>query len=495
MKAPFIVWTFLLSIVFSLNMTSCQKAKKSAAAPSSSTNYSFKGQLTSVSVSSVQSILTKSGVVSVMTAKTITHVMAMSPETASPRRYIAEVGADGTFNLGVDAGRPYVVVYIASGQSLLGPDMIVGIFKMSSNDLDTLAPVDPGTADLGTVTVDGTAQQATISSTPADLLAALGLSSTEATLIGSIDDLSLRSANPDVDGNGIIDMLEDKSFYQDWHIRAVTQISGVDAKFSDATNQFLPTTTTVAFNLASGYSVYPATFFGGICPLNSGVDSTLTTGCSFDIKNLAGTASVLSSYPRNSMSGGGFSSQFQWGPDFNMALSQELPGSDGSAVRMVYGFPDGTTLTFWNVKTRTIASLTANGTILPFIRINTGDGTPTATVSSIAYQWMKLNSGTWQTASANEVELIVNENGANATFYTAKGSGVEEGFSFSVPRSSPTGTLTWDATNITARGSSAVLTTATPDSFCSSAVSYDDKLGLRIFAGGFVANTGVTACP
>jgi hypothetical protein len=474
----------------------CSKSDNGSSG-SATTNYSFGGKLTSVTTSGLAHVSAQGGARATTVSKTITHVMAISPSLANPERYVTEIGSDGTFNLGVAAGRPYVLVFIAAGQSLTGPDMIAGIFKMSSNDLDTLAPVAAGSAALGDVSVSGTTQLATISTTPADLLSALGISSAEATFLGSIDDLSLRAANPDVDGNGVIDALENKSFSLDWHVRANTKTSGNDAKFSDVTNVYLPadSTTTLSFNLASGYAVYPSSFYNGTCPLNNGVDSTMTSGCSFDVKNLAGSSSVAGTYPNDSMSGGGFSSMYQWGPDYNMTTPHQMPGSNGTAVRMVYGFPNGSTLTYWNVKTRTVASLTADGTVMPFIKINTAGSSPTGVVQSIDYKWMKLSGGSWTQATTNEVALLVNENGAFVTFYTLKNGSTQEGFSFKIPRESASGTIAWDSSQIMVNGSSAVLASATTASFCSSAVSYDDKLGLRIFAGSYAANTGVTPCP
>lgn len=453
-------------------------------------NYSFKGTLSQLSTSSF--LLEKHNGNRIAINKTVTHVMAISPQTANPERFITEVNSDGQFNLGVTAGKPYVLVFIAASQNLTGPDMIASIVKISANDLDTLAPTQPGSAELGTVTLNGSTLNATISTSVSELLAALGISASEATFIGSIDDLSLRAANPDVDGNGIIDKLENKNFNMDWHLRANTKVGGNQAKFSDAVNTFL-NQPTLEFTLNSGYAVYPSSFYNGICPLNSGVNTTLISGCSFDIRSLAGS-SVIGSWPHSSASGGGFGDNFQWGPDFYPTSSQEMPGSNGTGVRMVYGFPNGQTLTFWNVKTRTIASLTANGTVLPFVRLNTSDNTSNGTMTNIQYKWMRLEGGVWVDATANEVALIANSDGAHVMFYTRKSAGVEEGFSFQIPSTSPSGTLTWNASNINATGSVA-LTAATPNSFCSSAVSYDDKIGLRIFAGGFEANTGVTPCP
>lgn len=459
-------------------------------------DFAFSGRLASMSTTAA--VRLPNATSRAVSEKTITHVMAISPESANPERFVSTISADGAFSLNVDSGKPYVFVFIAGAQDYTGPDMIAGVVRVPANGLDTLAPVAAGASDLGTVTVDGTAQSATVSTSVSDLLGTLGITAAEATFLGTIDDLSLRSANPDVDGNGVIDSLEGKSFNMDWHVRADMNVAvgGARAKFSDVVNKYL-SSPELNFSLSSGYAVYPTSFASGTCPSASGMSTALAAGCSFDIKNLAGTASVLSSWTNNSFSGGSFGGgdSTQWGPDYSAAASpiQEMPGSDGTGVQMVYGLPGGKTLTFWNVKTRSRASLTADGTVIPFLKLNTSDNTATGTMTSIDYKWMKISGGAWTQATAAEVALIVNENGGFAAFYTKKASGTEEGFSFTIPRSSPTGTIAWDS-GIRATGATAVLATATPNTFCSSAVSYDDKLGLRIFAGSFEANTGVTQC-
>src|SRR5436309_1497687 len=70
-------------------------------------------------------------------ARTITHVMAVDPESAVAERSIAAVGADGKFSLEVQSGRPYVLVFIDS--TAVGAHMVVAIFR--ARTLDTLAPM------------------------------------------------------------------------------------------------------------------------------------------------------------------------------------------------------------------------------------------------------------------------------------------------------------------------------------------------------------------
>mgnify|MGYP001590622439 CR=1 FL=1 len=231
--------------------------------------------------------------------KTITHVMAINPEVSNPTRFVSPIDSAGEFILPVERGRPYVLVFISKNEGLTGPDMIAGTFRIEENGLDTL-PVNflenTGTStststDLGVITVNGITQQAVPSAAfnINTLLGEMGITPDQATFIGGIDDLSLRAANPDVDGNGEIDALEGLSFSQDWHIRANMTIgtSTQSPTFSDITGKYLdsngPNVATIAFNLGSAYAIYTDDFSQTLCPVNSGVSTELIPGCAFRI--------------------------------------------------------------------------------------------------------------------------------------------------------------------------------------------------------------------
>lgn len=425
--------------------------------------------------------------------KEITHLIAMNPESANPTRFITQVQPDGSFELLVDPRKPYILVFVASDQNWKGPDMIVAILKISSTDLDldTLAPLQPGNADLGEIEIDSTEKQATLSVAIDLLLVSLGITHQEAVFLGKMDNISLRAANPDIDGNGVIDMLENKNFYMGWHIRAETILGDQRAQFKDALGAFLNNPNLI-YNLNSGYAVYPKSYYEGICPTNEGVSTQLAAGCGLDILGLDGTP-MLSSWPHTSMSGGSFADMNQWGPDFRPP-GEEMPGSFGMGVQMVYTFPGDKKLTFWNVITRSNVSLIADGLMLPFLKFETSDGTLAGTITQVGFEWRKLEAGSWVPATATEVQLIVNDQGGHAMFYTQKSPGQEAGFSFSIPQKVASGTIPWNDSYITSNSSGPV-SNATLNSFCSSAVSYDDKLGLRLFMGGFYPNDGVTLCP
>ena len=443
----------------------------------SSTNSSVGGKLSSVSVSSVVS----KGGVQTMSTKTITHVMAVSPSAGNAERYLATVASDGTFNLALNAGKPYMIVFIAQNGTLTGPDMIVGTVKVAANGLDTLPIAQAGAVELGDVSVTNSSStaNATVSTSVSDLLSDLGVSSSEATYIGNVDDLALRLANPDVDVNGVIDATEGKSFGMDWHIRANTKLSGTDLKITDIENAFAnEANVTLDWTLGSGYAVYPTSFDN--VDYASGGSNTLQNSGAFAA---SGTAITQTSY-----SGGTFSSSRQWGPDYAMN-TQELGASDAAATFTYTLGTSGKVLKFSNVRTKTKAQLNAEGVMLPFIKINTSS----SKITGIGYKWMKRTGSGWSEASAAEVSLLVQDSGAYLTLYTQKGSGVEYGLSFTIPATSATGTINIGDSGFRSTGVSNTANVALTD-VCSAALSYDDKMGLRIFAGAPTKADGVTAC-
>jgi hypothetical protein len=422
-------------------------------------------------------------------SRTVTHVMAVNPQTASPDRVVDAVASDGHFDLQVTAGRPYVLVFIDSTQR--GTDMIVGIFK--ADTLDTVAPVHTdGTLDLKNVGIDPNHRVASAGISYDALLTQLGLSADAALTLGAVDDLSLRLANPDIDGDGQIDALAaGQTYWVDFHVRTenmrIGGVNGAEATVADIVGKYLDASGAnagyTAFNLASIYANSPTAFDGATYVANG----SLSNGGGFTATQSGGsTPDSPSSY-----SGSPYSDRQQWGPDYNLA-SVQMPGSGGAPARLVYSLAGGKALTFPNVITRTQTELESVGTVVPFLKINTTDGTPVSVITSVDYTFMKRTSATeWVAATDEEVGLIVNDNGAFVNFYLGSKSTPA---SFKLPRQA-SGSVTWSASNTTGSGASATqIAQAKPSDICSMAISYDDKLGLRMFAGNVAPVSGTTPC-
>ncbi|MBC7974614.1 MAG: hypothetical protein H7138_06470, partial [Myxococcales bacterium] len=406
-------------------------------------------------------------------AKTITHVMAVNPESANADRVLASVAADGSFSLALTVGRPYVLVFI--DRTAVGAEMVVGMFRAGT--LDTVSAQLAGHLEVGEVMVEPSVQTAAIGISYDDLLVGLGLSASAAAYLGSVDDLSLRYANPDIDGDGTIDMEQGRRYGLDFHVRANLRRNGHNVTVDDLTDQVFPDSGPDAavpvFNLTSAYALYPASFDSTTYVAQTGMSTALTHGAVFLATQEDGSLPALAT----SFSGVNFGDTRGWGADYNYEarIGLELPGSGGSPATLAYTLgASGTTLTFTNVVTRTRASLTESGSLAIFVKLVTQDGHYT----SIDYRWMKRASATsWVPATAEEIALTISSGGGYVSIHRAPAWNNE--FGAEIP-AQPSGSIAW------------TWQTTGPDDICGLAVSFDDKLGLRHFVGGADANAGVT---
>jgi len=313
-----------------------------------------------------------------------------------------------------------------------------------------------------------------------ELIGALGLSPEAAEYLGAIDDLSLRYANPDIDGNGVIDAVEDHAFALDFHVRSNLRrgsSSGANFTVSDITDHFVPDSgpdvAVPVYNLTSAYVLYPASYDATEYVAMGAPGGQLEHGGAFVATHADG--SVPGS--NTSFSQLGFGDTRGWGPDYDLERTPglELPGSSGSPATFAYTLgATGTTLTFTNVVTRSRASLTADGSLAIFVQLRSEAGSFTA----IDYRWMKLASATsWVPATAEEIALTISGDGGHISFHRAPSWHDELGVA--IPPQ-PSGTIAW---SFAASG---------PADICGLAVSYDDKLGMRHFVGGADPDPGVT---
>jgi hypothetical protein len=435
------------------------------------------GEEEQVSVSGRVARMTARATSAAAPGRVITHVMAVDPESASPHRALAKVGSDGSFQLALEVGHPYVLVFVDS--AAVGADMAVAVLRAGT--LDTLSPQLAGHLVLGDMTVDPVEQTASLGISYDELLAGLGLSPAAAEYLGSVDDLSLRYANPDIDGDGVIDMTQDRRYALDFHVRANLRRgpSGPIITVDDVTDQFLaasgPDVATPAFNLTSVYVLYPASFDATSYVAPNMPASAPQNGAVFRASHADGSRPAAPT----SFSALSFGDARGWGPDYNYDASPglELPGATGSPATLAYTLSaSGKTLTFTNVVTRTRASLTESGTLAIFVRLVTSSGR----YASIDFQWMKRAASAWVPATAEEIALTISGDGGHISFHRAPSWHNE--FGTTIP-AVPSGSIpwSWDASG--------------PDDICGLAVSYDDKLGLRHFLGGAEPNAGVSCAP
>ena len=330
-----------------------------------------------------------------------------APEYGSAWRKKAVLNDDGSFEIELTKGDPWVIAFIDSTQE--GSAMIERIFK--ADTLDSVAPLSDTTdssADLGELEVNAT--NAVLSSgNYNDFIGNLGLSSDEATMLGELDDLMLRYINPDIDGDGTIDL--DQSDLPEmkitlWH--EYNYGSGLLTNIKAGSD--LPTNAAVSYQGAAPEL--------RIEKADSGFYASIPAKWSLEWTN-QGDAAVTSATI-------GDDGTVEFDDEENFGLKVGF----GSAITDV---PDGTytyklydneadvtpdkTLTFTHVKTYADASVTENF-VFPFPVFNV-DGS--GDVSSVSYTWMKKTASGFEEATSEELEMIVGKNEAEIKWYTGGG--------------------------------------------------------------------------
>jgi hypothetical protein len=408
----------------------------------------------------------------------VTHVMAVNPATANPVRYLSPIAADGTFAIGVDLNTPWVFVLVDSHQ--VGKNMIAGVFRGSAFDLDSLAATRPGMVDLGVVDVDEASGAATASTPTATLLSALGLSDAAATLLGSMDDISLRYVNPDIDGNGKIDVQEGVSYPLDFHIRydMTTRGSAGLIPLTALRNAYADSATTDArYSLGSAIAYWAN-------PQQFGT----TTSADYRIR-FPTASGTFQAPPRM----GSFAANV-WIDNDSYFYTSAGSNSVGISFDYTQPFPTGeyvfevkgTALTYTNVRTHTLPELNAGADlIIPFLKLNVPDSACTGwacKVTGLDYRWMKRDGTSWVAATSEEIALVVPQHGGFLGF--RPGNLPDQRLELTIPGNPATGTLSFATPNNIQGGVSAEqIANLTIGQLCHVGVSYDDTLGMRIFQG------------
>lgn len=134
----------------------------------------------------------------------VTHVIAWNTDLGT--RVVIDLKADGMpdgeLDLAVAPGRGWGITFANAERS--GAAMRVATLRVG--ELDALWPRAAGHVDLGTITFSDLT--ATSTTPVAEIVAALGWTDDDAAHLGRTDDLALRYANPDIDGDGVIDALQ-----------------------------------------------------------------------------------------------------------------------------------------------------------------------------------------------------------------------------------------------------------------------------------------------
>ncbi|HVH41865.1 MAG TPA: hypothetical protein VM925_05960 [Labilithrix sp.] len=406
--------------------------------------------------------------------KQITHVVAVTPSSQNTARVVSKVAANGDFSLDLDPARLWVLVFVDATRT--GSDMIVGVFR--ARGLDTMAPMKKGEANLGEIVTEG---GGATSSTPYEaLLSAMGIDPESALYLSSIDDMCLRVVNPDVDGNGVIDALEEhKDFRLDFHVQFAMRTDH-NVSVNDLVGEFLPDTVTMNYGGTGIYASFPekAVAAGWQSSTSASFDETIHyapmggSGPPGAPRTAAGGEVV----PSSDLLVSGYGNYGSLG-------LMAIPGFDMPQGSYRFGVGPST-LTFTNVKTRTDSQLAAaESFIMPFVRFTkTSPSCETGcTLSGIDYVWRKRTEGGWVEATAGEIAVVAGEQGGFLSIRIANDTAKNIGFV--IPATSVSGTIAWTALTTPDEAAKAAGLAATTSELCHIGLSYDDKLGMRYFGG------------
>ncbi len=321
----------------------------------------------------------------------------------------------GAFELTMSKSGSWVLVFIDSRQT--GSAMIKGIFK--AQNLDSIAPISSSAAsesELGEVTLDPEQQLATLDQANfRDFIGDLGYTEANAEFFGDLDDLMLRHVNPDVDGNGLIDVNDEgmpeyrflySNFYKLGDSAFLQQnLSKVRSGEEISNDASIVYTTTLA-----GLAAY------------KNIDKNVAyfeTKSQFrmTVKNASGEAYQTLLKPVRNDGG-----EFGYGIDGEMDQFKPIAGKlpAGSYIFDFYNASaqKEATFTFTNVNTRDDIN-DVNNFVFPFpvFQVDAED-----TITAIAYHWKKRTAGGFVDATPEELELIMGNHPASIHWVTDNGS-------------------------------------------------------------------------
>lgn len=465
----FMKWGQTIAMLFLIiALAACGSSGSSSGSSTSSDSGSGAGgsSATAFTVSGTVSDLSVSNSLSKSTSGTVTNVMAVAPGVGGTTCKQGTVNSNGTFSIDLTGLKPWLLYFFDSSRR--GNSMFLGRF--ASSTWDALTPgSETGSADIGTVSINADTGIASSSKSHSDLISGFGVDTTTASFMGTLDDSVRRYSNPDTDNDGSVDCDTSNStakFPLDFHVRFNMTLSGTTATIADIIDSYLSDTVTATYTGTGIYVAYPTSYSTATTGSVTFQDSAVTTEEGGAIAANTATSAVTTN---------SFSGYYGFGP--NTTSTSELP--TGTVV-FTFG---SKTLTFSDVKTPTLAELTApTGRIFPFIKFVKSDSSCTSncTLASLDYKWMKKTESSWTEASLTEVKLAVASAGGTVSIRVDNDS--SKTFQITIPKTAISGSITWTSSSATLSGvTAAEFNALTTSQLCHLGLSYDDQLGMRYF--------------
>lgn len=379
---------FIGLVLIALIINGCGSTSKSTSGSQNSTSFNVNGSLNPAIVK------TNSISPSTISSANVDYVYAVNtqPTYGSSWRLKAPINSDGTFSLVLTKGDPWIMAFIDSSKT--GADMISGIFR--ANKLDSIVPkVDTliDILDLEDLDLDPSTNivefvSANYSAKYDEFIGDLGMNSVQADALGDMDDLMLRYVNPDINGNGVIDMDETPAFNPNitYWVEYKNEQNLITANIKAGTE--LPPTLNVIF-----HSSKPQLRLIGVFDTLPGkLDVEWTNQGDYSSGSQAGLTPVE------------YDGEMHFQAGFDNTVTQTPTGTYTYKVYTNIGDASpNRTFTFTNVNTPADLSVIDNY-VFPFPVFN-ADGNDD--ITSISYKWVKYNGTIFVDADAADIELIV----------------------------------------------------------------------------------------
>lgn len=309
-------------------------------------------------------------------AASINKVVAIGDDLST----ITATASGQNISMNLVKGTYYVLVF-------LNGTTVVGTYKAdAATDLDSI-PVTETAADLdlGTLTLDTVTGKVTGTVTQSTLFSKLGLDTTTATAIGTMDNEMMRLSSVDVDSNGVLDSAESKThnFTIRYNFSSGTNGSQPDASFASITNNW------------SDKSLYSFKGYQFTVNIPSTPALTWANAVLHPPQAINGVTQSLTSY--QSASSTSVSMEFfSVGTPNGSNPYTPPPGTYTVTI-------DASTFTFNNVQSVTVDSA-LNNEYAPVVKLTVGtDGK----VSKFEWVFWKKSGGTWTQVSDSEIQAVI----------------------------------------------------------------------------------------
>lgn len=417
----------------------------------------------------------------------VTHVYAVSAEAASVDRVLAPLDGDGRFVIDLSLGRSYVIGLIDSRR--VGILMVRGYL-----DVDGVRafPVNrEGVFELGAVRQRDDLRWDSEFGVTSGLLARLGVSGDIARMLAAQDGLALRFLNPDVDGNGVVDVKEPgKRFLADVSLKLEAQKGGsVVATVDDICKGTVPNFTAFAVDATKPSPIVVS--FGYFTQ-----DTQTTSTLRFIDPEGVVTKIKPTGQPDLENDNDGNFGAVPWSQsgafqalELGLEPTSELPRGE---IRVTFA-PSATFLTFFPMLSQRNADLRQGYEhAFAFVYLTEDSCTlPPCPFTQLGFRWKVATAMGIRDATVADLDALVASGSTRFRFTLGTSNAVD----MSIPSTVVSGTIPWLPENANlGHVSGTAFMAATRQNLCNTRVEHADRFGLRYdyrIARALIA----TSCP